>query len=65
MRSGAHPLRMYLMKRLTPQHKRLLREIGRMGAEKTNAAKTPEERRESARKAAQARWKKAKKSKKK
>ncbi|MBZ5532786.1 MAG: hypothetical protein LAO20_15255 [Acidobacteriia bacterium] len=48
------------MKRLTSTEKRVLRAMGSLGGKASAAKLTPEERKEKARKAIQARWAKAK-----
>jgi len=46
---------------MTPQLRKFFQAIGKMGGRKTAQRMSPEERREQARKAATARWKKSKK----
>jgi hypothetical protein len=53
------------MEDLTPEEKRAFQRTGRIGGKKRFAGTTAKERTDLARKLAQARWKKAKKSKKK
>ena len=61
LRVAAHLIFCLQLHMSTKEIREYLRKIGKKGGEVTNQKLTPEQRRESARRAAQARWAKAKK----
>lgn len=64
LKCEGHRITLLDMKGLTPEEKKAFQRAGRIGGKKRFAGTTAEERTDLARKLAQARWKKARKSKK-